>query len=200
MSKKKILFLGLFIFLIISLIIGGSYYFISNKTSTNVASLNTLNEIDNYQSRYFEIIKRHDALLNLENSDEAIEDLKELKGLFEEVKGKISKDNSLLVEYEKIKNEYRNNPGNNTLEMNEFAKRKYESFDKLLNDSYKAAEAKLSKSDFEKLKLSQREWLGEVEAYNLTFEKQDFGTIKTLIKYDYEINMRCFRALLLMMY
>ena len=90
--------------------------------------------------------------------------------------------------------------GETTLEMNQFAKQKYDAFDKLLNDVYGAVKLKISDKDFEKLQIQQRAWLKEVEDYNNVFEAQKFGTIGTLVKLDYEINMRSFRTLLLMMY
>jgi len=171
---------------------------LQNKIQTN--HIGILNEINTYQDKYFKIIKRNNALLDLENRPEVISDLKELKLLFIEIKNKIDKDSKYLFEYEKIKNTYKQNNGSNTFEINEFAKRKFEAYDKLLNDTYKEIQNKLSKDDFEKLRISQIAWLKEVENYKKVFDSKGFGTIGTVIKYDYETNMRAFRTLLLMLY
>ena len=163
----------------------------------------TLDKVNAYQIRYFKIIKRHDALLNIENNEECMKDLKELKTLFDEVKDdikNIKSDSEYLAEYEKIKTDFKNNSATTTIEMNEFAKRNYDAFDRLLNEVYRYDKSKLSENDFEKLKFSQKQWLSEVEDYNNIFLSKDFGTIGTLVKFDYEINMRCFRALLLMLF
>lgn len=208
MKNKKVALAIILIALALCAISLGVFYFFFNKQESiniiqpeiNKTPSNILDEINNYQERYFTIIKRHDALLKLENDEESMKDLKELKELFQEVKSKIDKNCEYLKEYEKIKEKYKNNNGENTYEMNEFAMRKYKAFDKLLNDTYKEVKSQLSEEDFEQLKKSQIAWLKDVEAYDATFESQGFGTIRTLIKLDYEINMRGFRTLLLMLY
>ena len=160
----------------------------------------TLEEINKYQERYFNIIKRNDVLLNVGEVDETNKDSSELEGLFNEVENKISKNNEYLKEYKKLEEKFKENTGNTTFEIDEFEKKKYDAFDKLLNDTYKALKNELGEDEFEKLKLSQRAWLKEVEEYNKVFESKGFGTIAGLVKAEYEINMRSFRTLLLMLY
>ena len=161
---------------------------------------NALDEIDGYQAKYFEIIKRHDALLDMTNSTESKKDIKELSLLFQEVKNKINKDNSYLAEYEKIKEKRIKNLGNTEFEINTIASENHKAVDKLMNDIYSNIKLQLNKEDFEKLNISQKNWLSEVENYNNIFNSKDFGTIKTISKLDYEINMKSYRTLLLMLY
>lgn len=206
MKNKKILIITVVI-LCLAVILGGCFLYLNKNSEKTVnieqtaeTSDKTLDEINAYQEKYFEIIKRHNALLNLNNDKDASKDLEELKSLFNEVKVKTDRNNEYFGEYVKIKEKYKNNNGETTLEMNQFAKQKYDAFDKLLNDVYGAVKSKISDKDFEKLQIQQRAWLKEVEDYNNVFEAQKFGTIGTLVKLDYEINMRSFRTLLLMMY
>ncbi len=173
---------------------------VQEETQTDELKSDVLDKINAYQKRYFEIAKRHDALLDLANSEESKKDLSELKALFEEVKKEIPKDLEYIKKYDKIKKDYKNNTGNTTLEMNEFVSNEYKAFDALLNETYKAVQQNISPDEFEKLKESQRQWLKDVEDYNKVFEAKEFGTIATLVKLSYEINMRAYRTLLLMLY
>ena len=197
--NKKVLLIVFSLLFVVALLAGGFWLFQNKKAETNVSD-NKLQIIESYQAKYFEIVKRHDALLTMEMNDDVKTDYMELKQLFTEVKGKINQDCELLKKYEALKFQYMNNNGQNTFEMNEFASKKFDAFDKLLNETYQAVKSKLSEEDFEKLRQSQRAWLKEVEAYHTVFISKGFGTIGTLLKYDYETNMRCFRTLLLMMY
>jgi len=159
-----------------------------------------LDEINSYQAKYWEIVKRHDTLLMTWSDDDKEKDREELDRLFKEVINNIDSNNEYLEKYNEVEKEFENNSGETTVEMNEFASRYYEAVDKLLNDTYKAVKTKLNEEDFEQLKLTQRKWLKEVQAYYSVFEEQEFGTIRTIIHLDYEINMRNFRTLLLMLY
>ena len=159
-----------------------------------------LSEINSYQARYFEIVKRNNALLDISGDETAQRDLKELNNLFKEVENKIDSKNEYYIQYKTIQEKFSSNPGETTVEMNDFAEQNYEAVDKLLNSVYKAVKGNLSQEDFEKLKISQRAWLKEVTAYNKVFEAQDFGTIGTIVGLNYEIDMRSFRTLLLMLY
>ena len=203
-NVKKIIVIMFAFLLAILAGVGCFLYFNKDKLNTaaneyNIASA-TLESIDMYQKRYFDIVKRNNLFFDLEGSDNSARDVAELKKLFEEVKAKIDKNCPQYIVYEEISTKYRNNTGRNTLEMNDFAKEKYDAFDKLLNDTYKAVKDRISENDFILLKESQRNWLHEVEDYNKIYLAQGFGTIGTLIKFDYEINMRAFRTLLLMLY
>lgn len=206
---KKIAICLIFIIFIVSGIL--FYYLKNNKNaesqnenpkkeqSIDIEAEKTIDTINKYQEKYFNIVKRNDVLLNVGEEDTS-SDSKELSALFDEVKNKIQKNNEYLKEYKRIENKYKENTGNTTFEINEFAKNKYDAFDKLLNDTYKAVKNQISKEEFECLRISQRAWLKEVENYNNVFESKEFGTIRGLIKSEYEINMRAFRALLLMLY
>lgn len=159
-----------------------------------------LSEINSYQARYFEIVKRNNALLDISGDETAQRDLKELNNLFKEVENKIDSKNEYYIQYKTIQEKFSSNPGETTVEMNDFAKQNYDAIDKLLNDVYKAVKQKISQEDFENLKITQRAWLKEVMAYNKVFEAQGFGTIGTIVGLNYEIDMRSFRTLLLMLY
>ena len=203
-TKKLILIIS---FMVVAIFAGVGCFIFFNKEELNLGVKNeetiattTLNTINDYQKRYFEIVKRNNVFFDLEGSDDSKNDLKELKNLFDEVKSKIDKNCAQYVKYEEISTKYRDNVGRNTLEMNAFAKTKYDAFDKLLNDTYKAVKEKISEKEFEELKQAQKAWLKEVEDYNEVYVAQGFGTIGPLVKFDYEINMRGFRALLLMLY
>ena len=51
--------------------------------------------IDEYQEKYFKIIKRNDVLLNLEDTEELNKDRYELENLFKEVENQI-KNNRMV--------------------------------------------------------------------------------------------------------
>ena len=213
MSFKNKIIIGFLVCGFFAAILTAGFFFY--KQNKNTQNLNTqeekieksvkpdysiLDEITNYQNKYFDIIKRHDVLLSLNNDDEVKEDIEELKKLYEEVENKINKSSKFFIRYKEIEEKFKENNGNTTLEINSFASNHYEEVDKLLNDTYKAVKQTISQDDFNKLKVNQRTWLKEVEAYNSIFEKQGFGTISTLVKLGYETDMRNFRTLLLMFY
>lgn len=160
----------------------------------------TLQQIDELQARYFNIIKRNDVLVQLENSDENQQDMKDLNNLFKEVEEKIDKNNYYLQKYYKIEEQYAQNPGTTQRDMDEFASKEYEAVDGLLNETYQAVKAKIPPEDFKHLITSELQWLKEVEDYYNVYKQQGFGTIGPLIKFEYECNMRKFRTLLLMLY
>jgi len=157
-------------------------------------------DVDNYQIKYWRIIKRHDVLLMTWSDDDKEKDKKELDKLFKEIENKIDKNNYYLLQYKSIKREYENNPGQNTIEMNDFASKEYDAVDKLLNDVYQNIKTKISQEDFKELTASEIKWIKDVESYHKVFEEQGFGTIGTLVYYNYQLNMRRFRTLLLMLY
>ena len=159
----------------------------------------TQSTIDKYQAKYFTIIKRNNVLLNMGSSSELNKDRKDLKKLFKEVEKQIS-NKTYLKEYNKIEKHYSKCDAETTIEINEFAQKNYDEVDKLLNDVYKEVKAKISNEDFKNLTLSERKWLQEVRDYEKVFNSMNFGTIGTSVYYNYEINMRKFRTLLLMLY
>ena len=160
----------------------------------------TLQQIDELQARYFNIIKRNDVLLQIQDSDEYQQDMKDLNNLFKEVEQKIDKNNYYLQKYYNIKEQYAVNTGNTQSDMNTFASNEYEAVDGLLNETYQAVKAKIPPEDFKQLITSELKWLKEVEDYYKVYEQQGFGTIGSLIHSEYECNMRNFRTLLLMLY
>ena len=155
--------------------------------------------IDNYQKKYFEIVKRNDVLLNIEENDAVKKDNKELKKLYLQVKKQI-KNKKYLNKYKDIEKRFSECEEETTIGMNEFAENNYKAVDDLLNEVYKEVKSKISSEDFKKLTQSEKEWLKEVEAYEKVFNSKGFGTIGTIVYYGYEIDMRSFRTLLLMLY
>ena len=166
------------------------------KSNTN---LDKLSLIDNYQAKYFTIIKRNDVLLNIEDEKILNKDRKELKNLYKEVKKQIH-NKTYLKEYNKIEKKYSKCDDMTDIGMKEFSMRNYNEIDNLLNEVYKEVKSKISSEDFKKLAESEQKWLEEVDNYKNVYNSMDYGTIGTLIYYDYQINMRNFRTLLLMLY
>lgn len=160
----------------------------------------TLQQIDELQAKYFNIIKRNDVLLQIQDSDEYQQDMKDLNNLFKEVEQKIDKNNYYLQKYYKIKEQYAVNTGTSQSDMNIFASDEYKAVDGLLNETYQAVKVKIPPDDFKQLITSELKWLKEVEDYYKVYEQQGFGTIGSLVHSEYECNMRNFRTLLLMLY
>ena len=172
---------------------------ITNKKS--VTAEEKLIIIDNYQKKYFEIVKRNDVLLLFEDTPELNADRKELKKLFAGVKKKI-KNKSSLKAYKQLEKKYSQcdcYDGTTTC-INEFAENHYKESDALLNAVYKEVQAKVSPEDFKKLAESENKWLKEIEAYEKTYNAMEFGSLGTSTYYDYHTDMNNFRTLLLMLY
>ena len=155
--------------------------------------------IDKYQDKYFEIIKRNNILLNFEDNAKLNKDRTELNELFARVEKQITNKN-YLKKYNKIQKRFSDCKGITTPEINKFAEKNDAAINKLLNNTYKNAEAKLNYEDAKKLALSQIDWEKEVEDYKKIYDSMEFGTIGTSTYYGYEINMKEFRTLLLMMF
>ncbi len=166
---------------------------------SNKSDIDTLTKIDSYQEQYFKIIKRNDIFLRIESCDECDRDSKELSKLYDVVENQIH-NNYYLQQYIQIEQKFAYNPGETTVEMNEFEDKHYEAVDKLLNETYQAVKKEISEEEFKKLTLSELKWLKEVKNYRKVFEEQQFGTIGSQIFTRYQINMRDFRTLLLMLY
>ena len=211
MSGKRVLVLGVVLTVVMAVMFINNS-FVSAKNTKNAAvqqtqtvkknqktSADVLSEIDKYQAKYFEIIKRNDLFLQVEETPAIKNDRKELKKLFKEVKKQVkSKDN--LKKYKEIEKRYAKCEEETTIGMNEFANNNYKEVDALLNEVYREVKTKISPADFKKLTASEQKWLKEVKNYKKVFDSKGFGTIGTIIYYDYEINMRQFRTLLLMLY
>lgn len=159
-----------------------------------------LAKIDLLQAQYFSIIKRNDAFLKIYDCDACAEDMEDLNKLFSEVRNNIDKDNYYLKKYDEIENSYSSSDLETTAEINNFMMEYYEAVDKLLNETYQAVRTKIPREDFKNLIASELKWLKDVEQYHKVFEQQEYGSIRTWVNLRYEINMRQFRPLLLMLY
>ncbi|MCR5266601.1 MAG: DUF1311 domain-containing protein [Cyanobacteria bacterium RUI128] len=158
-----------------------------------------LADVDKYQAKYFEIVKRNNVLLN-DGDDRALNrDRKQLKKLYKEVEGKILEPR-YLNKLKEIDNRYAECTDMTTQGMNEFAEKYYKEIDDLLNEVYMDVKSKIWREDFEKLQLSEYRWLKAVNKYEEVFDSMGFGTIGTIIYYGYQTDMRRFRTLLLMLY
>ena len=173
---------------------------IFQKIRTENTNKNTLYTIDKYQEKYFEIIKRNDILLNFEDDKTLNKDRKELKKLFKKVTKQINSNNKYLKEYNNIEKRYSKCEETTTLGINQFAENNYIEVDDLLNRVYKEVKSKISADDFKQLTASEKEWLKEVNDYKKVFDSLGLGTIGVSTYYGYEIDMREFRTLLLMLY
>jgi len=160
----------------------------------------TLAMIDKYQSRYFIIVKRNDMFLQGVDCGGCAKDTKDLSDLYTEVISKIDTNNSYFIKYKEIENEFAENTGETTYDMNMFANSHYEAVDKLLNEVYQAVKAKIPTEDFKNLTSSELMWIKEVEAYQKVFEAQGYGTLGTLKYLGYKTDMHRFRTLLLILY
>lgn len=159
-----------------------------------------LAKIDLLQAQYFSIIKRNDAFLKIYDCDACAEDMEDLNKLFLEVRNNIDKDNYYLKKYDEIENSYSSSDLETTAEINNFMMEYYEAVDKLLNETYQAVRIKIPREDFKNLIASELKWLKDVEQYHKVFEQQEYGSSRTWVNLRYEINMRQFRTLLLMLY
>lgn len=159
----------------------------------------TFDIISGYQEKYFEIINRNNVLLNNDDSEDLTNDRKELDGLFNEIKARITNER-FLKKYNKIQKRFANCDAITTTGINECANKNYDAIYDLLNNVYKKVESKLSFEESKKLALSQIEWEKMVDDYQNVYNSMNFGTIGTSIYYSYKINMIEFRTLLLMLY
>ena len=158
-----------------------------------------LSDIDKYQERYFKIIKRNDVFLSFESNNTLNRDRKDLKKLYNKVKKQI-RNKKYLKEYKEIEKRYSKCNEETTIGINSFMENNYNEIDNLLNKVYKEVQQKIPPEDFKYLVLSEKKWLKEVNSYEDVYNSMGFGTIGTMIYLDYQIDMRKFRTLLLMLY
>ncbi len=201
--SEKVKRVGFICFLIVSgLLLSCAGVFAKNifeKEKSPKEASEVLSAINNYQESYFEIIKRNDVLLTIEQDKTINKDRKDLNKLYKKVKKQVS-NKYYLRKYNNIKNRYAECDDITDVGMKEFAAANYKDVDNLLNEVYKEVKAKISPEDFEQLAQSETKWLKEAENYGNNFNSMDYGTIGTLIYYDYQIDVREFRTLLLMLY
>lgn len=160
---------------------------------------NKLSLVDKYQTKYFAIVKRNNVLLNFEDDKALNNDRKELKKIYKEVEKQIN-NKEYLTEYKKIEKKYSKCNETTTVGMNDFAIKHNNDVDAFLNTIYKKIQSKIPPEDFQKLVLSDQKWLKEVDNYKQVYDSMGYGTIGTVIYYDYQTNMKSFRTLLLMLY
>lgn len=158
-----------------------------------------LSVIDSYQKNYFTIVKRNDVLLKEEDEKALNKDRKDLNRLYKKVQKQVT-NKYYSKKYNDINERYSECDEITDIGMKDFADKNYNEVNNLLNEVYNEVKSKISPEDFENLAQSETKWLKEVEDYKTVYDSMDYGTIGTLIYYDYQINMREFRTLLLMLY
>lgn len=200
---NKIRMLGVisFIFIITVMLISNTGAFAQNESLNKNPkdSSKILSAINNYQKEYFSIIKRRDILFCMENNKYLNKDRKELSNLFKKVKKQV-KNKHYLSKYNDIKNKYAKCNDVTDTGMIEFSESNFNAIDNLLNQVYKEIELQIPPEDFERLGESEIKWQKEAEEYENVFHSMEYGTIGKLIYYEYQINIREFRTLLLMLY
>ena len=202
MTEKRF-FLGFISILIVTvLMLTGSISAFAEDISSGNVSKNqkvTLSVIDDYQGKYFEILKRNNMLLQWENNKILNKDKKDLNKLYKKVEKRIS-NKYYLKKYKDIKKRYANCNEITDIGMQNFSAENYNEIYNLLNEIYKEVKSKIPSADFENLEKSEADWLKEVEDYEKVLSSMGYGTIGKLTSYDYKINMTEFRTLLLMLY
>ena len=167
--------------------------------NVNVQAQKILSDIDKYQEQYFTIVKRNDVLLKYDSDKDLNKDRKELDKLYKKVQ-KRAKNKAYLKKYKDIEKRYAECNEMTTVGINEFSGNYYKEVDALLNEVYKEVQSTIPPEDFKKLALSEQKWINTVDNYKKTFDSMEFGSIGTVIYFDYQTNMAQFRTLLLMLY
>ena len=178
------------------------YYKHQSKEDYNVISLNKLQILSSYQEDYFNIIKKHDALITLPievDNDEAEKDLVDLDKLFKEVELKVNPNNPYLAKYKQIQEQYKTCDAETTVEIDNFMKSYFDAVSDLLKQVLNDAQNRLEPDELKALSLDEDKWSVEVEEYRDRFDKKGFGTIGNYVYAKYRINMMSFRILLLML-
>ena len=192
------------ILLVLALCLSSSfmYYNQQSKEDCNVISYNKLQILSSYQKAYFNIIKKHDALITLPievDYDEAEKDLVDLDKLFEEVELKVNPNNPYLAKYKQIQEQYKTCDAETTVEIDNFMKSYFDAVNDLLKQVLNDAQNRLEPDELKALSLDEDKWDVEVEEYRDRFDKKGFGTIGNYVYAKYRINMMSFRILLLML-
>ena len=182
------------------------------KADKNLSSSEILKQIDVYQEKYFNIIKRNDYFIKNNTLITENIDKKELNALFNEVRNNLNKKNPYLEKLNIIDSYYENlnclNSNNfpwssivkkqensNDLTFAEIESGYYnEKVDKLLNEVYQKIRTVISKEDFEQLKQSEIKWLKDIDQYQKHCVENTPSCKMNLC------NMRRFRILLLLQY
>lgn len=177
------------------------------KTETVSAkpSSEILAKIDRYQAKYFEIITRNNMFVDL-GLDENIhaKDSYELNTLFKNVENEIG-NSEYVKKYYKTLEQYKTDYGETTYDMVQTESQNYVIIDKFLNEVYQAVRIKLPTEEYKKLQASEIKWIKDGDKYCdkiMTPENGalKYGSFSRVGIIDAQINMRQFRALLLMLY
>ena len=201
MTVKRIRFISILVVAVLVLMGNISAFAISldNVRKKTKEASQILADINCYQKEYFTIIKRNNMLLQTESNKTLNKDKKDLEKLYKKVKKQIN-NKDYLKKYNDIQKRYAKCDALTDAGMKEFAFQNYNEADKLLNEVYQKVKLKISQEDFKNLAESESDWLKNVKDYEKDYSSMDYGTIGTLIYYDYQTNMTEFRTLLLMLY
>lgn len=203
MHKKKNYFAS-FLIVILLIFIGSTSVFAKGVPIKKVSEkYNEAPEIssviDNYQEKYFSIIKRNNVLFREEDDKILNRDRKELNNLYKEVKKQIN-NKYYFKQYKDIERRYAKCDEITDAGIRDFAYKNYDEVNTLLNNVYQEIKLKISSKDFDILAQSENKWLKEFKDYEKVFYSMDYGTIGTIIHINYQINIIEFRTLLLMLY
>ena len=184
------------------------------KADKNLSFSEILKQIDAYQEKYFNIIKKNDFFIKNNNSLIENQDKRELDTLFKEVQNNLNKNNPYLEKLNNIDSNYENkyfldsnnspwtkiikNKKNTDLSFFESNSNYYnKEVDKLLNEVYQKIRITIPREDFEQLKQSEIKWLKNIDQYHKYCVE---NTQSCKMKDWYLCNMRRFRILLLLQY
>lgn len=203
MHKKKNYFAS-FLIVILLIFIGSTSVFAKGVPIKKVSEKyneapEILSVIDNYQEKYFSIIKRNNVLFREEDDKVLNRDRKELNNLYKEVKKQIN-NKYYFKQYKDIERRYAKYDEITDAGIRDFAYKNYDEANTLLNNIYQEIKSKIPSKDFEILAQSENKWLKEFKDYEKVFYSMDYGTIGTIIHINYQINIIEFRTLLLMLY
>ena len=212
-SKRKSIITAGFLVIVTGLLFMNSSYVSAKNVSLPKLAENsnkepavdaaTLDLIDTYQAKYFTIVKRNNLFLGNDDINAVNNDKKELKKLYSEVKKQIT-NKEYLKKYKDIEKRYSKCNEITTTGITEFQEKYYNEVDALLNEVYKTVKTKILPEDFKQLTSSEKKWLKDIGAYDKAFDEYlntvGLGTIRSIIYYDYQTDMRKFRTLLLMLY
>ena len=165
-----------------------------------------LNEVEYYQAQYWQIIKRHNCLINYsaynEGDTEAIKvlekDRNELLSLMGNIESQININNPYYIKLTNIPKGDGSAQTQYDLNMN--AADYNDAVDSVLNELYNDIRKTIPASDFEKLKQSEIKWLNDIEKYKKVMEENLGGTIAGMIYSNAIADIRRFRCLVLMLY
>ncbi len=195
---KKLITL-LFVFILIILL---TLIFV-HKDKAPIQEIINIDNIENYQAQYWDIIKRNNVLIQIgEDSEEFKKDREDLAKLYSNLTNKISKDNDFIKKLNKIEDDYEKNIKNaqTQLEMNNVADKYLIDTDKVLNEIYKKIRNSVDEDEFNTLKENQRIWLKEIKEYEKIIDKQGFGSISPMIYSSVIQDIKKFRTILLILY